>query len=242
MVPRIIPTETVLFDLDDTLFDHLHCCRQGLIDLRRTHECFRHVPIEVLERDYLRFLNELHEAVLKGDLSLEEARVQRLDRLLRLYGESPSSQLVEDTAAQFQRAYRRAFRAVPGSIDLLTQLKPSARIVVITNNLVAPQQEKILHCGFSSLVDDLVVSEDVEVQKPDPAIFHIALARASSTPDVSVMVGDRWDVDVLGARAAGIRAVWLNRTGAQCPDAALASEIRSFEPVEGVVALLLGIG
>jgi FMN phosphatase YigB (HAD superfamily) len=53
------------------------------------------------------------------------------------------------------------------------------------------------------------------------------------------MIGDLWDVDILGAYRAGIRAIWLNRYGATCPDANIATEINSFEPVEMVLDLVL---
>jgi FMN phosphatase YigB (HAD superfamily) len=52
------------------------------------------------------------------------------------------------------------------------------------------------------------------------------------------MIGDAWQNDIIGARAAGIRAIWLNRYGVPCPDPSLASEISAFEPLEAVFALL----
>ena len=235
-------TKAVLFDLDDTLFDHQHCCRRGLAALRQTTESLRSAPLDRLERDYQHWLNELHEYVLLGQLSLEEARVKRLERLLRQYGETPTAQRVLAAEDVYQRAYRSAYRAVPGAIELLEHLKPAVRIAVVTNNLVLPQQEKLSVCGLDPFVDELVVSEEVGKRKPDAAIFDIALARVSCAPDVAVMVGDRWEVDILGARAAGIRAVWFNRTGAACPDPLAASEIPGFEPLDRVLDLLLHLG
>ena len=55
------------------------------------------------------------------------------------------------------------------------------------------------------------------------------------------MVGDNWLGDVMGAVNAGIRAVWFNRRSLPCPDLALATEIRTFEPVEPVIEALLGV-
>ena len=78
------------------------------------------------------------------------------------------------------------------------------------------------------------------MSKPDPAIFDLALHLLHCTADESVMVGDSWEMDVMGARAAGLRAVWFNRTGRACPDPVLARELKSLEPVEEVARLLLG--
>ena len=53
----------------------------------------------------------------------------------------------------------------------------------------------------------------------------------------AVMVGDSWPNDIVGA---GLRAVWLNRYGAACPDPALAVEVTSLEPMVRVVEILKG--
>ncbi len=52
------------------------------------------------------------------------------------------------------------------------------------------------------------------------------------------MVGDSWKADILGARQAGIRALWLNRYEHPCPDPSLAAEFQSYIPLEQVLALL----
>jgi FMN phosphatase YigB (HAD superfamily) len=83
------------------------------------------------------------------------------------------------------------------------------------------------------LVDALITSEDVGVLKPDPAIYQVALQRLQASPAQTVMVGDNWSADVLGALAVGIRPVWLNRFGAArlLPHVA---ELTSLEPLAEV--------
>ncbi len=113
---------------------------------------------------------------------------------------------------------------------------------VVTNNLVAEQIEKLAHLDMTHLVDALVISEEAGVRKPDPAIFRLALARCGASANEAVMLGDSWGSDVLGARAAGIRAVWLNRASLPCPGPKLCSEIRSLLPTQSVLELLFGAG
>lgn len=59
----------------------------------------------------------------------------------------------------------------------------------------------------------MVISGEIGVAKPDPAIFEVALARANLTTNDVWHVGDSLSTDVAGAIAAGIKSVWLNRTG-----------------------------
>ena len=62
--------------------------------------------------------------------------------------------------------------------------------------------------------DDIVVSADHGINKPDARLFHIALDRLGVSPAQAVHVGDSWSADIEGAINAGIRPVWFNRFGA----------------------------
>jgi putative hydrolase of the HAD superfamily len=66
-------------------------------------------------------------------------------------------------------------------------------------------------------IDPLVVSGDIGHQKPDPRIFQHALGLVGVAPHEAVFVGDRLDVDVAGAKAAGMRAIWFNHWGGELP-------------------------
>jgi putative hydrolase of the HAD superfamily len=59
----------------------------------------------------------------------------------------------------------------------------------------------------------VVISEEVRVAKPAPGIYLIACRRAGVRPSDAIYVGDRLEDDALAARAAGLRGIWLNRSG-----------------------------
>jgi putative hydrolase of the HAD superfamily len=75
--------------------------------------------------------------------------------------------------------------------------------------------------GVGSLVDCVLDSHDVGVEKPDPRIFEIALERSGADRGSTIHVGDFYQADVAGARAAGIRPVLLDEgglyEGVDCP-------------------------
>jgi FMN phosphatase YigB (HAD superfamily) len=112
-------------------------------------------------------------------------------------------------------------------------------VVIVSNNLLEEQQEKLRQCGLEQYVDLLVVSSEAGVSKPDPRIFEIALARAGVGAGDAVMVGDSWENDIKGARAAGVRAVWFNRNDDAAADPAVPT-ITSLQPTESVVPVILG--
>lgn len=228
-----------LFDLDDTLFDHRHCAREALMGVRASHDAFTRVEPADLELRHAGILEVLHRDVLAGRRTLDEARIERFARLYREVGHEADEALASRAATLYRQGYIDARRQVAGAAALLEAVRRHATVVVVSNNLLAEQREKIRHCALEPLVDLLVVSEEVGVAKPDPAIFHVALQRAGCGAGQAVMVGDSWTNDVEGARAVGIRAVWFNPEGAPAPDPAVQT-IRALEPLPGVLETILG--
>ena len=110
---------------------------------------------------------------------------------------------------------------------------------IVTNGLLTDQHLKLERCDLRGALDFLVISEEAGAMKPSAAIFEIALRRTGCGAREAVMVGDNWENDILGARSVGMRAVWLNRRAATCPDSSMATEITSLEPLEDMVRLLL---
>ena len=201
-------------------------------------------------------LELMHQAVLSRQMTIEAARIMRFQRLLDAAAGGPLPNPEQPTygserpgaasalARRYREQYEAAWQAVPGAIALVTALKRAGvAFVVVTNNVTSEQQLKLDRCGLRPYVDALITSEDVGVTKPDVRIFEVALAAAGVSPAEAVMLGDSWSTDVAGARAAGVRAVWLNRAGAVAPDStagARVSEIHSLEPLADVWSVLVG--
>jgi putative hydrolase of the HAD superfamily len=229
-------TRAVLFDLDDTLFDHEQAARSALSRVHESHTALAGWPFDDFAAAHGRVLETLHLDVLAGTRSIDSAREERFRRLFAEAGADDDPSRVEATAALYRAAYIDARRPVDGARALLEWLKPRVRIGIVTNNLLEEQRAKVRHCGFESLIDALVVSEAVGVSKPDPAIFRRALEQVDAAPADAVMVGDSWPADVEGARGAGIRAIWFNRRRRVAPvryDDVL--EVDSLVPMTAIV-------
>lgn len=242
MCKHTFPVKAVLFDLDDTLFDHLYSTRQGLLAVCQVYSCFQQRPIEELFADYTRLLDELHLSVLDGSLSIDEARRERFRRFFLLHGPDTTDLLkaVEHAALLHRETYQASRQVVAGVAPLLEALHDKVKIAVVTNNLLAEQLDKLRHLKLERFIDEVVTSEETGSIKPDAEIFRVALKRVGCRAEEAVMIGDAWKSDVLGATGAGIRAIWLNRTGKACPDPELAEEIRAFEPLEKILKLIFG--
>lgn len=241
MVEPSSAPRAVLFDLDDTLFDHRRSARAALQEVHRGHAA--DLDFAAFERQHGIFLEEMHVEVLAGRIGLDEARRERFRKVFLALGVTIDAQAVDAVASAYRTGYMKSRRALHGAAALLTALRPHARIVIVTNNLLDEQQDKLRYCGLAAMVDALVASEDVGVSKPDPAIFRIALDRAGVQADRAVMVGDSWANDIAGAHDAGIRAVWFNPERVARPaELANVVEIHALEPAAAIVPLLVRSG
>jgi putative hydrolase of the HAD superfamily len=94
------------------------------------------------------------------------------------------------------------------------------RLTVVSNanGTLCAHMERL---GLTHCLDCVLDSQDLGVEKPDPRLFEIALERSSASPAKTIHVGDLYNVDVVGARSAGIRGVLLDEAGlyadADCP-------------------------
>lgn len=231
----------VLFDLDDTLFDHRLCARMALAGLHQAYDAFRAHPFDEFERLHATFLEELHHRVLTGDLKLEAAREERFRRLFQAAGLRAGDDLVAAAAAAYRDGYRKVRQPVAGAARLLELVRARASVAIVSNNLLEEQQDKLRTCALDVHVDVLVVSEEAGVSKPDPAIFEIALERLGCAPADAVMIGDSWAADIVGAHAVGMRAIWFNPRGRAAPDPdARVPVLRALEPPEDALSLIFG--
>lgn len=237
-----LPVKAVLFDLDDTLFDHLHSTRQGLLTICQAYPPLQQRALEELFSDYTRLLDEVHLQVLAGKLTIDEARRERFRRFFLLHHPETSNlpEMAAHAATLHRATYQASRQPVTGARELLEYLHGKVKIAIVTNNLQVEQVEKLRYLELDHLIDELVTSEKTGFIKPDPGIFHVALARLGCRAEEAVMIGDAWKSDIVGATQAGVRAIWLNRIGMACPDAEMAVEIRSFDPLGEITELILG--
>jgi HAD superfamily hydrolase (TIGR01549 family) len=229
----------VLFDLDDTLFDHAGGARHALAAVQGCHPALAAMSFAALERRHAAFLEQLHADVMLGRVPLEAARRERFRRLLAACGATTTDELATRLAATYRDTYRASRRAVAGAAALLAAVKQRARVGIVSNNLLDEQQEKLRVCALEGFVDVLVVSEEVGASKPDPVIFEVALERLGCPPQHAVMVGDSWSADIEGARAAGVRAVWFNPRQDPAPDdTASVGQLPAFEPLSDAMRII----
>jgi FMN phosphatase YigB (HAD superfamily) len=137
-------------------------------------------------------------------------------------------------------ALGRAAEFPPHHGPLLRQLAQRYRLAVVSNFDYTPTALDILErAGVVELFDAIVVSDEVGWRKPKRDIFDVALARLGVRAAESLFVGDRADMDVLGAQQIGMDVAWINRDGEPLPSgiAPPTYEIRDLGELAGILGV-----
>jgi len=119
---------------------------------------------------------------------------------------------MDDVAACLQRLHRENnlwCRLAAGTRESLDRLRSAGLRLGVVSNADGRVEEALVAAGLRNCFDVVLDSALVGVEKPDPAIFRAALDALGVAPAEALYVGDLYDVDVVGARAAGMEAVLL---------------------------------
>lgn len=150
----------------------------------------------------------------------------------------PSDRLTAELADAYVHERRREYTLYPDAQTTLEALHGRVGLGLVTNGPADLQREKIARTGLARWLDVIVISGEVGTGKPDPVVFHRAVDAIGVVPSEAVMVGDAPERDLAGARAAGMRAVWMNRHSRPVPSPAPDWVVRELSDLVG----WLGIG
>jgi HAD superfamily hydrolase (TIGR01549 family) len=106
-----------------------------------------------------------------------------------------------------------SLRVYPEVLSTQMELRRQGLKIGVVSNLALPYGAA-LRDALPIEPDQWVMSFEVGLVKPDPAIYELACARLGCAPNEAVMVGDSWRADYEGAVAAGLSALHLDRHGA----------------------------
>ncbi|MFQ5815369.1 MAG: TIGR02253 family HAD-type hydrolase [Candidatus Hydrothermarchaeaceae archaeon] len=188
----------VFFDIDDTLYDSTRLTTmarrnsiQAMIDAG--------LPVEDEEEAY---------SLLGGIIARYGSNYSwHYDRLLEELKVGWNPKMIASGVAAYERTKVGYLRPYPKVIPTLLSLKEEYRLGVISNGLAVKQWEKLIGLGLHHFFDVVATSEEVGYEKPHVEIFKTAISSVGLGLRECVMVGDRLDTDIAGAKRAGLFAV-----------------------------------
>ena len=220
----------ISFDGDGTLWDFERVMRQSLghalLELRRVDP----EAAAMLDIDKMVEIRNRVATELKGQIAnLESVRLEAFRRTLEEIGK-PNDALAADLNAVYLKHRFEDVELFDDVLPVLDELRADYVVGLLSNGNSYPERT-----GLPGIFQFVVFSQDYGVEKPDPRIFSIALDRAGCSNRQLIHVGDSLSNDVAGARASGIRSVWLNRAGAKELDAHADFEIHSLRELPALL-------
>lgn len=198
----------IFFDLDRTLWDFETNSKRALQTLYKDLELNR--MIKTFESFYKTYKNTnaaLWNQYGKGKITKDVLRTKRFEDTLRQY-QVFDKELAYRLGEDYVAISPKQTSVFPGTHDTLDSLKKEEYILhIITNGFKEVQFIKLEKSGLLDYFDVIVCSEDVGVNKPDPKVFHHAVEKAGANINNSIMIGDDYQVDIIGACNVGMEAI-----------------------------------
>ena len=201
--------KAISFDVDGTLWDFEGALLRGLEAALREVQRLNPEETEGFTVDYLDQAWVVERDLQQGTIT--DLIKLRHDAMRRAFADIDTPD--DDLANRATDAYveERNRRNVPFDdvVPGLEALRGMYTLGTLTNGSMRPER-----LGLQKYFVFIVMSvEHGGIEKPDPRLFEIAVREANCEPDELLHVGDHIEYDVRGANDAGIRSVWLNRTG-----------------------------
>ena len=204
----------VVFDLDDTLVDHVGAVRDGF---RSWFSSLAPSALAAEEAETLWFaLEDRHyQRFVDGEVSFLGQRRDRLREFRHALGHLDP--LVDDAVDElfggYLAAYTRAWRAHSDAAPTLARVRSAGlAVAVLTNGWQPTQEAKLRGTGLLGAAGPVFASSALGAAKPSGAAYDAVASALGLDPTDLLMVGDNLVNDVEGARAAGWSAVHLDRT------------------------------
>ena len=226
----------LFFDLDHTLWDFEANSRLTLEELytnlqlqdRGVHD------FDLFHKNYLVHNEKLWARYRNGFIKVDELRWKRM-WLTLLDFKIGDETLARTMAGQFLDLLPTRKLLFPYTMEILDYLKDkNYKLHLITNGFEKTQHSKLEYSGLSKYFIEVITSEGSNSLKPHKEIFDYALEKANASKVESIMIGDSIEVDIQGARNAGIDQIYVNHLNVE-PEVKPTYMVYSLKEIEQIL-------
>jgi putative hydrolase of the HAD superfamily len=198
----------IFFDLDHTLWDF---DKNSALTFEKIFEVH---ALSVNTRDFLEVYERINLSYWKlyREEKIDKAslRYKRLKDTFDAVGYQVSDTIINQLSEDYITYLTTFNHLFDGTIELLDYLKIDYELHIITNGFEEAQQRKMDNSNISKYFGTITNSESAGVKKPNPIIFNHALQSSKAKPEESIMIGDNYEADILGAIDVGLDVILFN--------------------------------
>lgn len=200
--------KAIFFDADDTIVDHKQCEKKALEYL-----------FDNIQKEYRRQYQDIFRPLDKNlwdsvannsnPVPKEEIPEYRFKEFFNMIGLKYTD--YKEANKLFQEGLANSVALTENAYDIIKYLyEKEYKICVVTNGLVKLQRPRITNSQISKYISEIIVSEEVGINKPNPQIFNVLLNKLSLKSNQVIMIGDSLEKDIQGAKNANIKTIWYN--------------------------------
>lgn len=236
----------IFLDFDDTLYDTRG---NAVIALAETFEDFQlgryFDDPQLFYDDYWKTNIELWGRYAKGEISRDHLIIERfrhplcVSDELRMEHEKSASDF-KDYCLKISDVFLDHCASKPGVIEgaheLMDYLRSKGyKLHMCSNGFHEVQYKKLKACGLNNHFDTIILSEDAGVNKPSPLFFEYALKESGANKASTIMIGDNFQTDILGAKNAGLDTIFFNHWPEYPATEAVTYEVKSLKEITNIL-------
>ena len=199
----------LLADNDNTLMDFSAAEHHAL---RQTLTAVGIDPTDETCALYSGINDALWKALERGETTQKALKVERFRQLLEAMGRTDLN--ADEVAALYADNLSTRADLMPWAMEFMEAIHGKMKIALVSNGVSAIQRGRLSRCAFTPMLDAVIISEELGVSKPDPAMVYAALEALGCTDKrEAVLLGDSLSADIPAAVNAGIDSIFLNLKG-----------------------------
>ncbi|ULQ52297.1 YjjG family noncanonical pyrimidine nucleotidase [Flavihumibacter fluvii] len=225
----------LFFDLDHTLWDFETNARQTLEQLYASLSLADRgiTSFEDFYKQYIIHNDKLWDRYRNGFIKVDELRWKRMWHTLIDFkiGDDKLARQMSDEFLSLLPTRKALF---PYTLELLRYLTNKGyHLHLITNGFEETQHSKLKYAGIDGFFGKVITSEGSSSLKPHREIFDYALNATGAIAESSIMIGDNIEVDIIGAKNAGLDQVYVNHIN-EVPNIEPTFTVYSLKELEGI--------
>lgn len=198
----------VFFDLDHTLWDF---DKNSMLAFKRV---FKKHAIDLAVDDFINVYEPINfnywKLFREDKVSKVDLRRGRLTETFAVFKLNFTLQKIDELADSYIEELPGDNHLFDGAELILDYLAEKYTLHIITNGFNDVQHLKLKNSGINNHFSTVTTSEEIGVKKPNPLIFTAALKKANANASSSIMIGDTFEADILGAENVGMETMYYN--------------------------------
>jgi YjjG family noncanonical pyrimidine nucleotidase len=202
----------LFFDLDGTLWDLRKNTRSALEVLFDKYSATQSINFENFFQRYHHHNDKVWALYRDNKIEKEVLRYVRFERAFMDCQYDGDIGLIKNFSDDFMEICPRMPHTIEGTYELLDHCASKYKMHIITNGFIEVQGHKMNAARLNGYFSEMINSEHCGVRKPHRRIFEFALEKAGAEVHSSLMIGDDWEADILGARDFGMDQAFITTT------------------------------